>query len=105
MSQRFALAAQNIETQYVMNCCDDEFFLLHGLATAIKKLDKNQDAVGCIGQSIRFNSNISDSIIYGEGYDHVDYLIWQKFAGDRLSAAFQNYNAATRYAELRSDTW
>ena len=105
VSQRFALAAQHIATEYVINCCDDEYFLQYGLDAAVKKLDKNQDAIGCIGQSIRFNSTIRARVQYGIGYPHEDYSICQKFVGDRLTAAFQDYNAATCYAILRSDVW
>ncbi len=106
VENRLSEAAKRINTEYAITMGDDEFHLKSGIVSAIKKLEEQPDAVGCIGQSISFSINKENyEIIYGEGYPHKDYIINQDHAGDRLIAAMTEYNAATCYAVLRRVCW
>ena len=106
INKRLALAAQHIKTEYAVMMCDDECLLEHGLAVAVKRLDTNQDFVGCIGQSIKFNWKHGVGMQVGPSdYLHQDYAICQNFVGDRLEAAMEDYQGATCYAVLRREVW
>jgi len=106
INKRLTSAAQHIKTEYAVMMCDDEFLLEHGLTVAVKRLDTNQDFVGCIGRSIKFNWKHGVGMQAGPSdYHHQDYAICQNFIGDRLEAAMEDYKGATCYAVLRREVW
>lgn len=105
MPSRLQVAAQHVTTEYAVMMADDEFYLKQGIYAVIEKLEDNLDAVGCIGQSVRFGLGGASGVQYGFGYPHEDYSIRQNYVDERLIAAMTEYNAATCYAVLRRDCW
>lgn len=103
---RLKHATTLIKTPYAVMCGDDEFLLASGVCSAIDLLEKDQDLVACIGQSIRYYlSNNGSKCSYGIGYDTYRYEVRHDNVQDRLNASVKNYNAATCYAVTRSPVW
>ena len=103
---RLKHAATLIKTPYAVLCGDDEFLLASGVCSAIALLEKDQDLVACIGQSLHYYlSNNGSQCNYGTGYDTYRYEVRHDNVQDRLNASVKNYNAATCYAVTRSPVW
>lgn len=103
---RLNLASKHIVTPYAVLMGDDEFLLLDGLRSAIKKLEDDGSLAACNAQSIAFYpGRDGDSCTYGPGYPHWQYSIMQTSTRERLSAALSNYTAATAYAVMRTPAW
>ena len=101
-AKRMKLAFHYVSTPYAMMQGDDEFYLKRGLAKATEPLEKNQELVACIGQSLSFDvSHANSEIYYSNGYDHQHYHVLQDSFRDRLIFAMRNYNCASCYAILR----
>ncbi|SVB32447.1 uncharacterized protein METZ01_LOCUS185301, partial [marine metagenome] len=71
LTERLHEARDLIRTEYTVFGCEDEFFLLRGLAEAIGVLDDNPSIVACMGQSLSFvPSSDGRHLGFGPGYPH-----------------------------------
>lgn len=104
MALRLNEASKHLVTDYAVMMGDDEFLLETGLQAALVALEHQPDVIGCIGQSIIFNS-AGISVSYGMGYPHKDYHVVQENVAERVQFAMMQYNAATCYAVLRRSCW
>lgn len=53
-NERLATASQYVHTEYCALLCDDEFFTVSGLQSAIQRLEADESIVGCVGRSLYF---------------------------------------------------
>ena len=105
-AERMRLGGSMIATSYAVMGGDDEFLLTSGLESALKKLEGDPTAIGCMGQSLWFFGDAeSHSVSYSPGYPHWKYEVRAAKAAGRLHKAMSNYVSATSYAVLRSNVW
>jgi glycosyltransferase domain-containing protein len=105
-AERMRLGGSMIATSHAVMGGDDEFLLTSGLESALKKLERDPTAIGCMGQSLWFiGDEVSHSVSYSPGYPHWKYEVRAAKAAERLYKAMSKYVSATSYAVLKSDVW
>ena len=104
---RMKLAAEYIQSPYVVTLADDGFLFKGALCRAIALLDKNNELVACNGQVVNFDPTALKAGIsyYKSDYTFWKYAILENKVEDRLAHAMGTYNAATCYSVLRRDVW
>lgn len=89
-----------VSTPYVMNCDNDDFFVMSGLEKCIQFLDMNQDYIGCSGQISSFEhlKHNNKNIIIDEKYIYKKQIpIEQSSPLERAKIYFMNYLAPSWY--------
>jgi glycosyltransferase domain-containing protein len=59
---RFALAVNNIDTEYCKICADDDLFVVNEILPQLKTLEENPDIVNIMGLSLSYNSESKKGI-------------------------------------------
>lgn len=92
-----------IETKYVVQLSDDEYFLPSGLQSCIDMLESSDDVVACVGRCMNFWPSKK-----GTAVSH-RYMNWpsilQNSAQERMEAKMATLHALTIYGVMRRDPW
>lgn len=103
--QRMFEAIDLIETEFVMQACDDEFYIPSALNSSIKKLIKNPDLVTCGGNCMGFDY-VKGSVIGFKRYEKLKNLrLFISDPNERIKKHFSNYVPAHIYSISRSKIW
>jgi glycosyltransferase domain-containing protein len=102
---RMLSSIELIETEYVMQGCDDEFYIPSALNSCLKKLSSNSNFVSCIGRALAFNYN--NKLVFS--YDIYRRLKNLKLDDPnpttRIKKHFSNYVPAHLYAVCKASIW
>lgn len=105
-TQRLATSGQYVTTEYCAMLSDDEFFSFSGLRAAIRHLEENRSAIGCVGRCLYFFVD-QGRFLLKDGYRE-----WKPFslaAVDQLSRLEEdlppNKTHMAHYAIMRSAAW
>lgn len=102
IADRIKFGASRSKTKYTMCQADDDFYLLNGLAHAIKKLEKKKDLIACMGQSIGLDFKQKNPYFFEYGNTLKNFSAIQRNPIVRLKKAFKGYIPAAFYAVFRT---
>jgi glycosyltransferase domain-containing protein len=103
--ERLAYVMNQIETEYAILNCDDEFFLPSALMTCIKQLDEVEEMSACGGRSISFY--YKDHSVFGNQVYPLmkDHSLTQDNPLHRMVTHFGNYTQVALYSVVRTGFW
>lgn len=92
-----------IQTKYVVQLCDDEFFLPSGLEACIDELETDKQLIACVGRCIYFWPRKGKTTV-------INYYTWwksilQNTPQERMEATMQAMHNLTIYSVMRSENW
>jgi len=103
--ERMFEAIDLIDTEFVMQACDDEFYIPSALNSSIEKLIKNPDLVTCGGNCMGFDYT-NGSVIGFKRYEKLkDLRLFISDPNERIKKHFSNYVPAHIYSISRSKIW
>jgi glycosyltransferase domain-containing protein len=107
---RMAHSSEYIQTEYVTLMGDDEVHMPSSLAASIKELEDNPGLASCMGWAVGFRCRVGKgSVSRIEGFTVYPGLHFlennHKYAGERLFAHFDRYEASNIYAVVRTDAY
>lgn len=102
---RMLSSVELVETEYVMQGCDDEFYIPSALNSCIKKLSSNSNLASCTGRALAFNCN--NKFIFGHDiYRQLKNLnLDNPNPTNRIKRHFSNYSPAHLYAVCKASIW
>lgn len=106
--ERLAKVRDLIQTKYVAQLADDDFYLPSAILESIQALDADISLVACIGRPLGFNYCKNDGVIgimgvYQDMFN--DYVIDSDNPSSRMLAHMGRYMPSTIDAVLRADSW
>lgn len=102
---RMLSSIELIETEYVMQGCDDEFYISSALNSCLKKLSSSSNLVSCTGSALAFNYN--NKLVVGHDiYPQLKNLNLDDLNPTiRVKRHFSNYIPAHLYAVCKASIW
>lgn len=100
--QRINFGINKSKTKYTMCQGDDDFYLISGLNEAVKKLEKKNFLIACMGQSFGLDFINSKPYFFDYGKNLINYSVKSKYFLRRLNLAFRNYLPAAFYAVFKT---
>ncbi len=103
--ERLTIAAKLVDTPYVINLSDDEFYVPSAVEKCIDQLKSNEKVVSCVGRCIGFfldNGGVSAVPAYPE---MKNYRIENETPIERMVAHAALYTPSTMYAVQRTEAW
>jgi glycosyltransferase domain-containing protein len=102
---RMLSSIELIETEYVMQGCDDEFYIPSALNSCLKKLSSNSNFVSCIGRALAFNYNNKLVFSYDIYHRLKNLKLDDPNPTTRIKKHFSNYVPAHLYAVCKASIW
>jgi glycosyltransferase domain-containing protein len=92
-----------IQTRYVVQLSDDEFFLPNGLQRCINELETDEELVACVGRCLYFWPRKGRITV-------MNYYTWwksilQNSAQERMEETMNTMHALTIYGVVRCENW
>jgi glycosyltransferase domain-containing protein len=105
--ERFLSSVNYIDTEFMILCCDDEFYLPSALSSCIEFLIKETTYSNCQGLAIGFGTRKKGQEIYGfqQYLEFRDGSLDHDSALERITKHFSNYAPAHVFSVIRSSTW
>jgi glycosyltransferase domain-containing protein len=104
---RFLSSINYIDTEFVILCCDDEFYLPSAISSCIEFLTKEITYSNCQGLAIGFGTRKKGKEVYGfqQYLEFRDWSLDHDSALERIAQHFSNYTPAHVYSVTRFSTW
>ena len=80
-NERLSSASQYVNTKYCALLPDDEFFLVSGLLAAIRRLEEDENIIGCVGRNLYFFVDQQRFLVKDA------YRDWKPFSSDARTLA------------------
>jgi glycosyltransferase domain-containing protein len=94
-----------VDTEYVMQSCDDEFYIPSALNSCLIRLSSDSTFIACAGRAIGF-SWYNDSVVGFNAYNKLkDLILDDPSPMTRLSKHFSNYVPAHLFSVCRTSIW
>lgn len=94
-----------IETEFVIQACDDEFYVPSALNSSINELIKNKDLLTCGGICMGFNYEGNKVIGFDQYKGLKNVKLISSNPNERIEKHFKNYLPSHMYSVTRSKIW
>lgn len=103
--ERLHFGINQVKTDYVMLCGDDEFMIKSGLNSCIEFLENNKDYTSCTGRCVGFNPLNNIIHLFPVKERHRFHSVNQNSVAARINYHIENFNVTTIYGVHRIESF